>query len=48
MREGHMNERSVKEKSGMGEWGSTGMERCPLFLTTSFTSYLLLAVSSPL
>lgn len=33
-----MNERSVKKKGGMGEWGRIVMEICPHVLTTSFTS----------
>lgn len=31
MREGQMNERSVKKKCGMGEWGGIVMEIWPHF-----------------
>lgn len=38
MREGQMNERSVKKKGGMGEWGRIVREICPHFPMTGFTS----------
>lgn len=37
-REGQMNERSVKKKGGMGEWGRIVREICPHFPMTGFTS----------